>query len=241
MCHSRREGPWPRGHCPSGKLCLGEVNENSSDRESLRTASIEFATAIWAHGDLEFLWNKTTPDFVAKINQNDEMSCDGFAAFVTAWRRPLRAPTLRIDASAVQGHDVAGRGTLRGTWIGPDGTDALPLELHAGMRLSWSGDRCARYQHEAQIHCPGIDLVASLGPANAITLSGRAATPWTELTPRQRSVAKAVLAGLSDKEIADQLGLRLVTIQSHVKALRRHFGVRQRTQLFNALSLVVAC
>lgn len=57
------------------------------------------------------------------------------------------------------------------------------------------------------------------------------ALPLPALSERQGEVLTRVVAGLSNKEIARQLGLSEVTIKIHVAALCRKFEVANRTQL----------
>ncbi|MET0386852.1 MAG: helix-turn-helix transcriptional regulator [Polyangiales bacterium] len=51
------------------------------------------------------------------------------------------------------------------------------------------------------------------------------------LTPRQREVLAHLVAGASEKEIADRLRLSTHTTHDHVKALHRAFGARSRGEL----------
>lgn len=56
------------------------------------------------------------------------------------------------------------------------------------------------------------------------------ATP-VGLSPRQRDVLAALCRGLSEKEIASELGLSAHTVHGHVKDLHRRFGARSRGEL----------
>lgn len=51
------------------------------------------------------------------------------------------------------------------------------------------------------------------------------------LSPRQRQTLEFLLAGHSEKEIADFMRLSRNTVHHHVKALHRHFGVSSRSEL----------
>jgi DNA-binding CsgD family transcriptional regulator len=63
-----------------------------------------------------------------------------------------------------------------------------------------------------------VDLVlASRGPAS--------------LSPRQRQTLQYLLAGHSEKEIAEQMRLSPNTVHHHVKAIHRHFAVSSRSEL----------
>ena len=52
----------------------------------------------------------------------------------------------------------------------------------------------------------------------------------SQLTERERQVLEGLTRGLSNKEIARELGLQEVTIKLHVKTLCRKLDVRNRTQ-----------
>lgn len=56
------------------------------------------------------------------------------------------------------------------------------------------------------------------------------------LSPREEDVARLLMKGVSNKEIARALGIELVTVKAHVGSIFRKLGVRNRTQA--AISLV---
>ena len=56
-------------------------------------------------------------------------------------------------------------------------------------------------------------------------------TPLDQLTRRQRAVALLVARGLSNDEIAAQLGVSITTVKSHLAATMRRLDLRSRTQL----------
>ena len=51
------------------------------------------------------------------------------------------------------------------------------------------------------------------------------------LTERERAVAEAVAAGLSNKEVARRLDITERTVKAHLSAAFRKLGVRDRMQL----------
>jgi len=50
------------------------------------------------------------------------------------------------------------------------------------------------------------------------------------LTDRQRDILRALVAGLSNKEIAERLSLAEPTVKAHVSAVLRAMNVGSRTQ-----------
>jgi len=53
----------------------------------------------------------------------------------------------------------------------------------------------------------------------------------TALTTREKEVCAAVLAGRSDKQIAEQCGISFTTVRTHLKHIYDKFGVSGRAQL----------
>jgi len=57
-----------------------------------------------------------------------------------------------------------------------------------------------------------------------------AASTGTGLTRREMTVADLLVAGMTDREIADTLTLSTRTVHSHVTSIRRKLGARNRTE-----------
>lgn len=81
---------------------------------------------------------------------------------------------------------------------------------------------------------------ASQAPAPAPIPAGVARPPGggtilDRLTPREREVALAVLDGLSNAEIADRLGIALLTVKKHLTRIFEKVQVASRTQLIRRL------
>jgi DNA-binding NarL/FixJ family response regulator len=69
-------------------------------------------------------------------------------------------------------------------------------------------------------------------PRRVLGMSTRTDMPaTTSLTKRERDVADAVAAGLSNKEAASALFLSQRTVEFHLTSIYRKLGVRSRTQL----------
>lgn len=52
----------------------------------------------------------------------------------------------------------------------------------------------------------------------------------TKLTPRESEIMNYVAAGKKNREIAEHLGIREHTIESHLRSVFGKFGVDNRTQ-----------
>lgn len=55
--------------------------------------------------------------------------------------------------------------------------------------------------------------------------------PRARLSPRERQTTELLLLGLTDKEIAGQLGISRFTVNQYTKSIYRRFGVRSRGEL----------
>jgi len=55
-----------------------------------------------------------------------------------------------------------------------------------------------------------------------------------ELTPREMDVLEQIVAGKSNKEIADELGVSEATVKTHINSLLGKLGVTDRTQAATA-------
>jgi len=55
-----------------------------------------------------------------------------------------------------------------------------------------------------------------------------------ELTPREMDVLEQIVAGKSNKEIAEELGVSEATVKTHINSLLGKLGVTDRTQAATA-------
>jgi two-component system, NarL family, nitrate/nitrite response regulator NarL len=62
------------------------------------------------------------------------------------------------------------------------------------------------------------------------------AEPFSELRARQQEVIALICDGLSNREIADKLGVTEGTVKIHLHAIYQKLGVRSRIELMIALS-----
>lgn len=71
------------------------------------------------------------------------------------------------------------------------------------------------------------ELARRIGGALASTLQPSPAT----LTRRQRETLELLLAGMTEKQSAEALGIKAPTLHEHVQAIYKHFGVHSRSEL----------
>lgn len=78
-----------------------------------------------------------------------------------------------------------------------------------------------------------LRLVLSGGvylPANILQTDGAVSSNSDSLTPRQADVIQLLAQGRSNKEIADKLELTENTVRTHVAAILKRLGVKNRTE-----------
>ncbi|WP_369215162.1 response regulator [Streptomyces flavofungini] len=97
--------------------------------------------------------------------------------------------------------------------------DALPEELLAGIRVVASGEAMLAPTVTRRL----IDTFAGTEPAPDPVL-------LESLTPRESEVLALVAAGHTNAEIAEALGVTTGTVKSHVNALLKKLGLRDRVQ-----------
>ena len=62
------------------------------------------------------------------------------------------------------------------------------------------------------------------------------AEPFSELSTREQQVITLVCGGLSNKEIANKLGVTEGTVKAHLHAIFEKLGVRSRIEIMIALA-----
>jgi DNA-binding NarL/FixJ family response regulator len=78
-------------------------------------------------------------------------------------------------------------------------------------------------------------LNATLLREFAILARGASLAGLSSLTRRERQVALAIVDGLTNKEIAQQLYISLPTVKSHVHCILRKLGVARRDDVLSRL------
>ncbi len=80
-----------------------------------------------------------------------------------------------------------------------------------------------------------LDASATIGaPLVTVMDRGQPADLLKPLTKRQRQVAELIIEGLSNRDIADRLGISLGTVKDHVHAVLDRLNLPSRTALIAA-------
>lgn len=79
----------------------------------------------------------------------------------------------------------------------------------------------------------GIDAVESITDPAEANYPIPSADKLADLRDRQREVLYGLARGLSEKEVAGELGISHNTVHAHVKELHRHFVVNSRGELLS--------
>jgi non-specific serine/threonine protein kinase len=70
-----------------------------------------------------------------------------------------------------------------------------------------------------------LEVIAT---APSVVPKAAPAEPWIDLTPRERVVAQLIARGLTNRQIAAELGIADRTADTHVSHLLRKLGVASR-------------
>ena len=76
------------------------------------------------------------------------------------------------------------------------------------------------------LHLAHVEMSWIYQPDLLLATRGAAA-----LSPRQRQTLQFLLAGYSEKQIAEKMRLSHNTVHHHIKAIHRHFSVSSRSEL----------
>jgi two-component system nitrate/nitrite response regulator NarL len=92
---------------------------------------------------------------------------------------------------------------------------------------------CFRKTMSGRLFLAGVEALLAgqdFFPADEYASPRSPFRPGEELTPREREVLSALAHGLSNKEIAYDLNIQVVTVKLHVRGICRKLGVNNRTQ-----------
>ena len=103
--------------------------------------------------------------------------------------------------------------------------DVRAAELLHGIRVVASGESILAPSATRRLIGHYADGAASAGPREGADAAG-----LERLTARERYVLTLVASGLNNAEIAGELDITVGTVKSHVNALLRKLGLRDRVQ-----------
>ncbi len=113
-------------------------------------------------------------------------------------------------------------------------SDAVASDLRDAMD-GLSRDGWAGLPALARLNARGarvvIDMEASAHVGTPVVILREDLVRPEGLTPRQGEVALAVARGLSNAEIAAELGVSVATIKDHVHAILQRLGARRRGEI----------
>ncbi|MFP5282624.1 MAG: helix-turn-helix transcriptional regulator, partial [Actinomycetes bacterium] len=111
---------------------------------------------------------------------------------------------------------------------------AAEAQLGAGFnRHAYELAELARRYGGAQVERPAAAVLRQARQHLGGSADSAAALPPGPLTHRETEVARLAGAGMSDREIADELVLSIRTVQSHLASVYRKLGIGSRTELSN--------
>lgn len=112
---------------------------------------------------------------------------------------------------------------------------ALDLGVSAFLAKSADLQRVVDHLRGEGLLDVATEVASDAGPGEAGAEVCTAGGQRVKLTPRQAEVLRGILAGRSNREIAEQMRLSEGTVKNHVSALLLTFGARSRAQLISQL------
>jgi DNA-binding NarL/FixJ family response regulator/tetratricopeptide (TPR) repeat protein len=128
-------------------------------------------------------------------------------------------------AAAAAGWEERGR-MWEGTWAW---LDLARAHLRANQRAD-----AARLAAQARGAAIGLGATAIVDAAEEVLRSagrGQTAEPWAPLTAREFEIARRVADGLTNGEIAEELGITPKTVASHVEHILAKLGMGRRAEI----------
>jgi DNA-binding NarL/FixJ family response regulator len=159
-------------------------------------------------------------DLLLLVIDPDTEGCDGFAGLARLRRT---CPWLRIAVISEANHRHA---MLEALSAGAQGFVSSNSPLDEIVRTFMAA-------LEGHVHVP--DAIADLTEETAHQGRSSSKYRFSDLTPRQRDVAKLVVQGRSNKAIARSLGISESTVKVHMSSIFRYLGVVNRVGVVAAL------
>ncbi len=228
-----REQAWVQPHLDEAHALLAQLGDPPLWAAPLHWASLQ---ASILSQDVE------SAERHADALQKDSASGRYVAALAVAARLWLRIAAEDIDAAEVEA-GARGLHAVGLTWEGGRlaGQAAIRTRDRKDMTALLS---CARaLQGGASAAAPAAPAAAGSAMADAQESGGaaEAAAESTDgtLSDREREVAELVLAGLTYKQIGEQLFISAKTVEHHVARIRQRLGSASRGELFAHLRSLI--
>jgi DNA-binding CsgD family transcriptional regulator len=221
-------------------LALAEVHEEAAVREQVGRLMLDL---LGAQFYASYVWNDDGRRFEHRVCLHMN---DGNLARYEAYYQFHDPITLQLQRhrTAVRVVEVMPQHDLQRTeffndFLARDG-------LHWGVNLfAWSGGRTIgdmriwRDRRRDNFSEQDVQLLDMVRPAFTAALQRCRASAHGDvlsgLSPRERQVAQLVAGGLSDKDIARQLGISFTTVRTHLDHAFRKLGVAGRMGLASRL------
>jgi len=202
-------GNWGAGDRPGARVALAQAVEHATGQAE-RLVEVQIRTAAMRHGDLE------SARRLLRLAPTVE---GAYAASAATHARAMLGGAIPGLLAAADAYLSCG---ARG-----EATDAL---AHAAQAARRAGDEADYRRLAARAEA----MAADVGGLDTAAL--RAVLPGTPLTRRQRDVARLAAAGMSNRDIAERLGVGIRTVESHLDATYRQLGITSRQELVEVFS-----
>lgn len=134
-----------------------------------------------------------------------------------------RLPDTRIVMLTVSAADRDVADAIGYGAVGYLTKDLMPDALLRSVRAAYTGDLAMPRQLAARL----IRRFAGRLRSDSVTSGDPVGEP---LSPRERDVMRLIAENLTDRQIAESLGISSRTVATHVSSILRKFGVRNRAE-----------
>ena len=208
--------PWAR--LALALACSGDVEGAAVALERARTTPLRAMRIVGEQVAVSIAWTESVLGNPAGLRHADEII--ERSTVTGAWLHLMYAQTLHYVTDMVSGRDTAASlARMRGAAARVDGPLAHAIVEYADAVRAEDRTRTTAAQ----------GALASLGMAVS---AGRVRAP---LTKREHEVAELAAGGLSNRRIAETLGLSVRTIDAHMSSVFAKWDVHARSELAEML------